>query len=193
MSRGLVARVATVGLVALAGWLVPGVAAAQDPKDGPDVVDSQRPVDTPVRFPVQTWKGTVQDIHFPTASVDGAVVDGGDNTFELASDVLFEFDESALTPRAQTELATIAGKITAAGAAGRAITVVGYTDDVGGDDYNQRLSTERAESVKTALAATLGPQAAITATGRGEAEPVDTNDTDAGRAHNRRVEIAVAP
>jgi outer membrane protein OmpA-like peptidoglycan-associated protein len=192
MSLPVARRAVAVGVLALAAWLVPGTAAAQEtPDPQPDLEFAPKPAGTPSTFPVEDWAGAVEDIAFPVASADGAVVDGGDNTFELASDVLFEFDRSDLTPRATDELTAIAEKITASGAAGSPITVVGHTDDVGEDAYNQRLSTDRAESVRAALAAALGPQANVTATGRGESEPIADNATPQGQSRNRRVEITV--
>jgi outer membrane protein OmpA-like peptidoglycan-associated protein len=133
----------------------------------------------------------VEPIRFPTTSADGAVIDNGDRSFRLASDVLFEFDRSDLTPRARQEIAEIATKLSADPAAAvTSVDVVGHTDDVGDIPYNDRLSLARAESVRAELAAALGPGITVTATGRGEGEPIAENTTDAGRAVNRRVEIA---
>jgi outer membrane protein OmpA-like peptidoglycan-associated protein len=131
----------------------------------------------------------VQDIVFPEASGDGAVVDKGDGDFRLASDVLFEFDRSDLTPRATTELSRVADELQAAGAT--AVQVVGHTDDVGEDAYNTQLSQARAESVRGALATALGPGVTIQATGRGESEPIADNTVVEGQAANRRVEVTV--
>jgi outer membrane protein OmpA-like peptidoglycan-associated protein len=129
----------------------------------------------------------VQPLTFPTASADGAVLDEGDGDFQLAADVLFAFDSAELTPRAGDELAGVAEALRAAGA--REAEVVGHTDDVGETAYNQRLSQARAESVRSALAAELGPGVALRATGRGESAPIASNETDGGRALNRRVEV----
>ena len=69
------------------------------------------------------------------------------------------------------------------------VKIVGHTDSVGSDAFNQKLSEQRAASVVSFL---LGQGVAadkLSSEGRGESEPVDSNDTDAGRAKNRRVEI----
>ena len=77
---------------------------------------------------------------------------------------------------------------------GAFIRVVGFTDSVGGDEYNLDLSRSRATSVKDALVA-LNPPAGVTfeTDGLGKAKPVASNDTPAGRALNRRVEVFIKP
>lgn len=72
------------------------------------------------------------------------------------------------------------------------VSVIGHTDSVGGEDYNQNLSKARAESVKAYLVG-LGVRAdRLVTEGRGESEPIDSNDTNVGRARNRRIEFKVA-
>lgn len=71
------------------------------------------------------------------------------------------------------------------------IDVVGHTDNQGAEDANLALSTARAEAVVAALAERGIDEARMTAEGRGEAEPVETNETSQGRQRNRRVEIEV--
>ena len=73
------------------------------------------------------------------------------------------------------------------------VEVIGHTDNVGGQDYNQRLSTRRAESVSSILAQNDVSRSRIKAYGRGELEPKMTNETSKGRASNRRVEIIITP
>ena len=73
------------------------------------------------------------------------------------------------------------------------VEVIGHTDNVGGQDYNQRLSTRRAESVSSILAQNDVSRSRIKAYGRGELEPNMTNETSKGRASNRRVEIIITP
>ncbi|WP_370526495.1 OmpA family protein [Pantoea sp. Ap-967] len=69
------------------------------------------------------------------------------------------------------------------------IKVVGHTDSVGSDAYNQKLSERRAASVAEYLISQgLAPQK-VTSEGHGESEPVADNDTEEGRAHNRRVDL----
>ena len=67
----------------------------------------------------------------------------------------------------------------------------GHTDSVGGDEYNQRLSESRANSVREYLIKESVNPNTITAHGFGKARPVATNDTAVGRQQNRRVELVV--
>ena len=71
------------------------------------------------------------------------------------------------------------------------INIYGHTDSVGADDYNQKLSERRANSVKAYLATKGIASSRMFALGEGESSPVASNDTDAGRAKNRRVEFAI--
>ncbi len=113
----------------------------------------------------------------------------------LSGDVLFDFDQWSLRPQAQAELQKIAGVITDLGSA--QVEVTGYTDSKGSDDYNQRLSEQRANSVCAWLESHLSVPANTdcTASGKGEADPVaantrpDGSDNPEGRAQNRRVEL----
>jgi len=69
--------------------------------------------------------------------------------------------------------------------------VAGHTDSVGTDSYNQGLSERRANAVKDYLTAQGIKASRLTARGYGESRPVASNDTDEGRAENRRVELIV--
>ena len=71
------------------------------------------------------------------------------------------------------------------------ITIFGYSDSKGADDYNLSLSQQRASSVKTYLAQKGLSNSRFEIKGMGEAEPVADNETDAGRSKNRRVEFAI--
>ena len=73
------------------------------------------------------------------------------------------------------------------------VEIIGHTDNVGGQDYNQKLSTQRAESVSSILAQNDVSRSRIKAYGRGEIEPMMSNNTSKGRASNRRVEIMITP
>jgi outer membrane protein OmpA-like peptidoglycan-associated protein len=75
----------------------------------------------------------------------------------------------------------------------RAVTIYGYTDSQGADDYNVKLSEKRADSVKEYLVGRGLDGSSIKAVGKGKADPVATNATAEGRANNRRVEIVLAP
>ena len=69
------------------------------------------------------------------------------------------------------------------------IEIVGHTDDVGDDDYNQELSEQRAQSVYDYLVETGLDANKVVVVGMGEKMPITTNTTDEGRSFNRRVEI----
>ena len=71
--------------------------------------------------------------------------------------------------------------------------VGGHTDSQGSDSYNQTLSERRANSVADYLANKGMPRARMVTIGAGEGHPVASNDTEEGRAQNRRVEITIVP
>jgi outer membrane protein OmpA-like peptidoglycan-associated protein len=75
---------------------------------------------------------------------------------------------------------------------GLKLEVEGHTDSVGGDDYNQKLSEQRANSVREYLISQGVRTDMITSHGFGKTKPVTSNDTAAGRQRNRRVEIVVS-
>ena len=106
------------------------------------------------------------------------------------SDVLFDTGKYTLKPNTQISLAKVSGILQAY--PGLKLQVEGYTDSVGGDDYNQKLSENRADAVRDFLI-TQGVQPDnITSTGFGKAKPVADNDTAQGRAQNRRVQLVVS-
>jgi outer membrane protein OmpA-like peptidoglycan-associated protein len=129
---------------------------------------------------------------YPGADVDAIGAIGSAFQISLDSSVLFEFNKSELRPQAQATLDAAAAKIQEM--KGRAITVDGHTDNVGGDDYNLKLSRARADSVRTYLLSKPALKGRVmTSRGYGARRPVAPNDTDEGRQQNRRVEIVVAP
>ncbi|WGZ94718.1 MAG: OmpA family protein [Candidatus Thiothrix putei] len=105
----------------------------------------------------------------------------------LTSDANFDFDKATLKPAGQANLDQFLSGL--AGAKVSGISVVGHTDSVGSDAYNQKLSEQRAAAVANYLAGKGVPAAAIQASGKGESQPVADNSTKAGRAANRRVEV----
>lgn len=103
--------------------------------------------------------------------------------------VTFAFNSSDLTSLAKTNLDKLTTILK--NNPDTNINIYGHTDSVGSDDYNQKLSERRANSVKSYLNAKGIATARLFALGEGESNPVATNDTDAGRAQNRRVEFAI--
>jgi outer membrane protein OmpA-like peptidoglycan-associated protein len=106
------------------------------------------------------------------------------------SDVLFDTAKYTLKPGAREKLAKISGIVLAH--PGLMLSVEGHTDSVGSDDYNQKLSEQRANSVREYLLGQGVASTAVTARGFGESQPVASNDTAAGRQQNRRVEMVVS-
>jgi outer membrane protein OmpA-like peptidoglycan-associated protein len=105
------------------------------------------------------------------------------------SDVLFDTASFTLKPGAREKLAKVSGIVLAH--PGLTLQVEGHTDSVGGDEFNQRLSQQRAGSVRDFLIDQGLAAPTISAEGFGKTEPVATNDTPEGRQRNRRVEIVV--
>jgi outer membrane protein OmpA-like peptidoglycan-associated protein len=106
------------------------------------------------------------------------------------SDVLFDTGQYSLKPGAREKLAKVAGILLAY--PGLNIEVGGYTDNVGGDDMNQKLSENRADSVRDYLVQEGVTTNAVTARGFGNTLPVASNDSSSGRQQNRRVELLVS-
>ena len=116
-----------------------------------------------------------------------------DITVTLASDVTFASDSAELTSAAEAQLQTVAGQL-AQYPDGGALTIVGHTDDVQDDAYNQTLSEKRANAVKTRLEQlTSLDKWQTSVSGKGESEPKIKDTSDEARAVNRRVEITLTP
>jgi outer membrane protein OmpA-like peptidoglycan-associated protein len=106
------------------------------------------------------------------------------------SDVLFDTGSANLKSGTREKLAKVAGILLAHRAL--KLQVEGHTDSVGSTDYNQRLSENRANSVRSYLVEQGIPANTIGTAGFGETMPVASNDTPAGRQQNRRVELIVS-
>ena len=106
------------------------------------------------------------------------------------SDVLFDTGKYSLKPGAREKLAKVAGILLAY--PGLNIEVGGYTDNVGGDEMNQRLSENRAGSVRDYLVQQGVSTNSVSARGLGNTLPVASNDNAEGRQQNRRVELVVS-
>jgi len=120
------------------------------------------------------------------------VVRNGDNiTLNMPGNITFAFDSSSLQPQFYPVLDNVANTLTQYNQT--VIEVAGHTDNVGTDAYNQTLSQQRANSVASYLTGKGVMQQRMIVVGAGEAHPISSNDTDAGRAQNRRVEITIVP
>jgi outer membrane protein OmpA-like peptidoglycan-associated protein len=110
----------------------------------------------------------------------------------LSGSVLFASGKSALLPSAQAKLGEVARALGEQAKDGTMV-VEGHTDSQGSDSYNQKLSLERAQSVRDYLASHGVAGDRLRAEGLGESRPIADNKTAEGRANNRRVEIVVQP
>ena len=117
--------------------------------------------------------------------------EGENYELDLASKVLFGFDSSELNPETAANLHDMVGQLVQAGISGA--WVEGHTDGQGAEDYNMRLSEQRAEAVKQALVTGSMSAERVRAIGFGESDPVESNETEEGRAQNRRVVIVITP
>lgn len=112
-------------------------------------------------------------------------------SIDISADVLFDVDEDTLTGEAEEEIRVAAQEIEAAGATGT-ITLTGHTDSDGGEQHNQDLSERRARAVTEELTPQLPDGTTVASAGRGESEPLASNETEAGKEKNRRVTITIA-
>lgn len=104
------------------------------------------------------------------------------------SGLLFEFDSAVIKGDARTNLDALAASLTKYPKSD--LMIVGHTDAVGSDSYNMTLSKRRAASASDYLRS-QGVVRTIKALGRGESEPIASNDAEEGRQLNRRVEVAI--
>ena len=108
---------------------------------------------------------------------------------QLVVDIEFEYNSTAIVPSSYRTLGAIADALHHPLLARYKFLVVGHTDATGSDAVNNPLSLDRAQSVRDYLVGRGVAVGRIETAGHGEREPVASNDTEAGRAQNRRVEI----
>ena len=106
------------------------------------------------------------------------------------SDVLFDFNKYTLKPGAREKLAKVSGILLAY--PNLKLQVEGYTDNIGSDEYNQKLSEARASEVRKYLVSQSVSDANVSAVGYGKNDPIADNSTSAGRSENRRVQLVVS-
>jgi len=137
---------------------------------------------------------TVATLALLTAACSGTVCQSrrcnkvviSDSHVAAAGAVLFDFDSDTLTPAGKDVLA---GYVDTLKSKNGSITIVGYTDSIGSDEYNLGLSKRRAESAKAYFVQNGVAADRISTKGAGETNFVADNETAAGRAQNRRIEI----
>ncbi len=109
----------------------------------------------------------------------------------MNSEVSFDFNSSRLQPAFERSLEKVAGILNRYPRT--RIKIIGHTDNVGSEVYNQQLSEKRARAVGFALEDRGVASSRISTVGRGESQPRTTNSTEAGRQLNRRVEMLIIP
>lgn len=186
-----------LGAIESSGWAAGGAALgiltgglicyAQDGDEDDDGVFDRRdrcpdtPADTPVEHhgcPLPQYPASVKPVEPPVSEV-----------ITLNGNVLFAYNQSELMPEARSELDSLMAKLQNTDVV--SVKVIGHTDSQGSDAYNQKLSERRASSVAAYLLSQgLAPNK-LTSEGRGESQPVADNDTEEGRAQNRRVELHI--
>jgi outer membrane protein OmpA-like peptidoglycan-associated protein len=120
------------------------------------------------------------------------VVRMGDNlTLSMPGNVTFAFDSAKLNPQFDPVLDKLAQTLSEYNKT--VIQIAGHTDSTGSHEYNMKLSLQRADSVKAYLEGRGVPAARLVTIGAGPDYPVASNDTEEGRAQNRRVEITIVP
>ena len=127
-------------------------------------------------------KAQLNEVLQTTESARGLIVN--------MSDVLFDFNKYTLKPEAREKLAKVSGILIAY--PGLKLQVEGYTDNVGTEEYNQKLSEERADGVRDYLVSQSVKDDNVTAKGYGKNDPIADNSSAAGRAENRRVQLVVS-
>lgn len=116
---------------------------------------------------------------------------GQEITVTMAQDILFATDSATLRADLRSDLRAIAANLQRY--PDSTIIVTGHTDSTGAMAYNQSLSERRADSVAAVLIESGVSSRRVVARGAGQTQPVASNDTAAGRAQNRRVEIVIRP
>ena len=133
-----------------------------------------------------------RDLRARTAGTGIGVERQGDNIrLEIPSGVTFDFNSAALRPGFRATLDQVAQTLTSYPST--YVDVGGHTDSIGSDAINQRLSEDRAFTVATYLEQHGVARGRIQPRGFGKTMPIASNDTEEGRAENRRVEIRLTP
>lgn len=103
--------------------------------------------------------------------------------------ILFDFDSSALRQEARSNLVTLANHLDEYDRTD--VLIIGHTDSVGSETYNQRLSERRAEAAAAFVANNGVTASRVSTQGMGETDPISDNETAEGRQENRRVEVVI--
>ena len=196
----LPSSVTTVDVV-IAGSIIPNVPVqdgAMTPTrsdDDPIVVGTGWPaIDQSALAKVTDTNQSILPLTQSVSDLSGQITDrtqSDTKSVDIASDVLFAVDSAALTPAANATLAKAAAALKADGVTGT-VNVIGYTDSDNTEAHNLDLSKRRAQAVVAALKPLIPAGITLVAQGKGEADPVASNDSAAGKALNRRVSLSFA-
>ncbi|UZK65733.1 OmpA family protein [Sphingomonas sp. M1-B02] len=133
-----------------------------------------------------------QELRRRTAGTDVRVIRQGDDlVLSMPAGITFATDQSNVQPQFRPTLDQVADVLKQYNQT--YVDVYGHTDSTGADSYNQDLSERRAASVADYLSMRGVQSARIATRGFGESQPVETNETESGKAANRRVEIKLVP
>lgn len=179
--EGRVVRDGSGGCVQTQDWK-PELATVECGAKAATAAPTPAPVAHPTPAPAPVATPAPAPVAAPAPAAEQPVTLRGDTSFALGSD--------ELSPAARTELDALAKRILALESVD-SIEVAGHTDNRGAAAFNQALSERRAQSVKRYLVEQGVNAAKITTTGYGMSRPVADNDTAAGRAANRRVDITI--
>jgi outer membrane protein OmpA-like peptidoglycan-associated protein len=116
---------------------------------------------------------------------------GNELIVRMPQDILFAFNSDVVRPDLQHDLHALSNSLQ--DYPNTYVQVIGHTDNVGSDAYNNQLSQRRAQAVANVLIGDGVQPSRVVAEGRGRYEPIASNATAAGRAQNRRVEIHIHP
>ena len=124
-------------------------------------------------------------------NIPGATIQrvGEGITVTFPSGILFPFNSTEILPAGKSNLQQLANSL--GEYPNSDVLVVGHTDSVGTDAYNLDLSQRRSQAASAYLQSLGVPSSRLQTVGKGESEPIQSNDTEDGRARNRRVEIAI--
>ena len=154
----------------------------------PEPAPAPEPAPKPMADPDTDGDGVLDKHDKCPGTAQGTPVDSdGCPKIPSLTGVHFDYDKAAITAAGQSILDDAIVVLTRNPHVG--VNIVGHTDSRGSDEYNQRLSQQRAESVQNYLAAGGIAKGRMRTAGRGESDPVASNDTDSGRAQNRRVDV----
>lgn len=158
-------------------------------RDAPTPEDFTDPDQSQIDESIAELDPGIHDLDKDIEDVETTKANGGDTVVTLDTDILFDFDSSELSDSAKKKITDLVKDLPT----DSEITVGGHTDSKGEDDYNKKLSEDRAKAVAEVLTAE-NSDLDVKAKGFGESEPVASNekngkDDPEGRAKNRRVEI----